>query len=487
MNAGVTDHSVSRGNMKTLCGQIILIVLMTVACASAGVLVTTDGDRLEGEIKRVKDGWQVTPPDGKSVVVPITRVASIELSNPNPNSRAMEGLASLRRSVEHSDDIKKIIERYKRFIDFSKDDATTVAAQQDLLIWQERLDENRVKLGKQWITPKQKQEMLALTLARVDEVRALIKARDFKKALAVTDALLEVDAQNVSGLYLSGVIRARQGNTPDAKKNFLAVAAQIADHAPTQLNLAVIQAKQKQWGPACAAMEQALASAPNVQVLIDTAAELLAMLPEDQQKTTVAQKLTRQFVEQDAALQKVMATKQMYRWGATWVDKLTRERLAAAEAELKTKLDAMQKEFDDTQARVQRIDIDTQETTRALRELETRSVARAADGTLVRIPYPAAYYDLQRDLTRMRGDRIEAVARLDTLRESARRARSDLPIPQYTGVLNMIEEDGVPVVMPAPQNVSPDAPTTSPAPNATPATRPVAPPVIRIGPADNAE
>jgi tetratricopeptide (TPR) repeat protein len=466
---------------------ILLLALILATTAQASVLTTTDGQQLEGDIKRVADGWAVTNADGKTTVVPITRVQSIELSRATSSSKATAGLESLRRSVEHSDDLKKIIERYKRFIDASKDNLVTIAAQQDLLIWQKRLNEHHVKLGKQWVTPGEKQQMLALTLVRVDEARTLIKANNLKQAQSVIDELLRMDSQNVSALYLSGVIRSRQKNVPEAKKSFQAVIAQIEDHAPTQLNLAVINAQQKQWGPACAAMQQALISAPGVQVLIDTTAELLAMLPEDQQKTPVAQKLSREFTSQDAALQKVMNARKMYRWGATWVDTVTREKLSIAEAELKTKLNAMQKEFDQLQTQIQQIDLQSKDISRSISELESRSVARASDGTLVRLPYPTAYYDLQRDLARLRGDRIAAISQLDTLRESARRARTELPVPQYTGILNMIEEDGVPVIMPdTPPAAFTTKTTTQPA--TKPATRTAPPPpIIRIGPADNAE
>ena len=220
-------------------------------------------------------------------------------------------------------------------------------------------------------------------------------------------------------------------------------------------------------------------------------------MPDDQQKTPAAQKLARRFAEQDAQLQTTMARREMYRWGATWVDKSTHDKLLAVDVEVKKKLADLNGDFDLTQNRITAIDQQVADNQKAMRDIETRSYVRTADGTLVRVPYPSAYYDMQREVTKLKAERQEMSARVDTLRAAAKKVQADYPVPKYTGILRMIEEDGVPILVPeaAPgeaQHVTPRPPPAPPATLPEVSTQPIppdAPPpsIIRIGPGPGAE
>lgn len=484
--------------MRRCLSSLAIIPVLALGVAARGdVIITNDGQRIEGEIKRVSDGWQVTPADGKPVVISGTKIKSIELSNATMNGggRSIEGLQSLRRSVEHSTDIDKIIERYATFIEQAKDEQIKAEAKKDLAVWADRRDRKLIKVGRRWVTAEEQRQIAIVTLQKIEDARQLIKTGKSKDAEKLLAGILADEPANVSALYLSGVVRAKDGNYAEAKKQFAALQQVIPDHPPTLLNLAVIQMRQKQWGPAAAAMEQALAAAPNVQFLIDQSAELANLLPEDQQKTPAAQKLARRFAEQDAKLQTTMLKRDMYRWGATWVDKATYDKLLAVEVEVKKKLAELEGDFTLTQNRITAIDQQVADNQRSMRDIEQRSYTRTADGTLIRVPYPSAYYDMQREVTRLRGERGEMSARLDTLRAAAKKVQADYPVPKYTGVLRMIEEDGVPILMPEepapPKNPAALPPLAPPATLPSPATQPSAtdspPPIIRIGPGPGAE
>lgn len=465
--------------------RILAFLLMSSACALGDAIITTDGQRLEGELKRLGDNWRVTMPDGKTVMIPVAQVRAIELTNEGA-ANGMDRLHSLRRSVESNSDIPRVIERYRRFIEQTKDKAVLDAALADLKVWQDRLDRGLVRVGKRWMTEQERQANALETIEKVNEARRLIKSGSARDAEALVGRILESDPQNVSALYLQGVLMLKADKPADARKALTSVAEAIPDHAPTLHNLSIILMRQRQWGPACTMADQALASAPNVQFLIDSAAELLELLPDDQKKIAAAQKLAKRFAEQDAGLQKAMEAKGMYRWGATWVDKATADKLSAAEAETKARLDELQSDFDLTQNRITRIDAELAENERAMRELESRSWVRAADGTLVRVPLPAAYYDMQRDVTRLRGERQEMLKRLDALRDAAKRAKTSFPVPKYTGTILPIAEDGVPIVVPEGVTLEPPPPHTrsEPAPP-QPTTKPEI--IIKVGPSRDAQ
>ncbi len=468
--------------MRVLRSIASSLVLATLACA--GVVVTNDGQRVEGELKKTPDGWRVTLPDGSTKDVASANVKVIELTSSGGGSQ-MERLQSLRRSVEASEDVPKIIERYRRFIEQAKEKPVIDEALADLNTWQDRQTRGLVKTGKRWMTPAEKKDLAIAIIGRADEARMLIKAAQTRDAQAAVDAILEDDPDNLSALYLQGVLLQKQEKYPEARKSFETVRTAIPDHAPTLHNLAVLSFKQKQWGPACTLLDQALAAAPNVQPLVDAAAELLNALPDDQKKSASAQKLAKRFAEQDQALQKVMLDKQMYRWGAKWVDKSTNDNLIEADRGVKKRLDELQGDFDLTQGRIERNEVEITQNERTLREIEGRSYVRTGDGSYVRVPYPPAYYDIQRDINRLRSERQEMVLRLDSLRDAAKRAQAELPVPKYSGVVSAIGEDGVPIVVPEGVDLStarPKPPATQPVPQS-----PAPPPIIRIGPSNDAQ
>ena len=458
------------------------IALFSAAC-SAGVIVTSDGTRYEGDVQRVDGGWQIKPASGKSTFVPAASVRSIELSGGGMSSSAAEGLQSLRRSVEASDDLPRIVERYRKLIAQAAEADVGAEAKQDLATWQDRLNRHLVKAGKQWVTAKEKEAISAAASATAEKARLLIKAGDSKQAGELLEQAQQQDAGNISVLYLQGVLAEQHADLATSKKDFAAVQQAVPDHAPSLLNLSVIAMRQRQWGPAAALMTQALLAAPNTRVLVDAAAELLAALPDEQRKSTVTIKLARLFADQDAQLAKVMAGKKMYRWGATWVDQATFDKLTAAEEAVKKKVADLQSDFSQTQDRIKSIDAQTMDNDSAMRTMEQHSWVVTADGTYVRAPLPSAYYDLQKQNAQLHGERVGLNGRLNALRDAAKQAQADLPAPKFTGHIALIGEDGMPVVVSA--NVPATPPVRPPAmPTTAPATAPSPPPIIRIGPAN---
>jgi Flp pilus assembly protein TadD len=452
--------------------RTMLQVGLLAALAPAGVIVTTDGVRLEGEIKKTPEGWNVTAADGTVTPVPSSKIRAIELNSAS-GANPMERLQSLRRSVEALEDVAKIIDRYKRFIEQSKDAAVTKEAEKDLAIWRDRQQKNLIKSGKEWITSAERQEQLSALYERIDATRLLIKQNQLREAEAEIAAIQELDPMNMSAAYLQGVMLAKENKVADARKAFAIVQQAAPRHAPTLHNLGVLNVKQKQWPAACALFDQALAAEPGVQVLIDHTAELLEMVPKDHQSIAAYERLAKRFAEQDAALQRVMTGKQMYRWGATWVDKAAYDKLAAAEAEVKKKITDLQADFDLTQNRINRIDEEIRLNEQTLRAIESRSTYINAEGRIVQMPLPPSYYEVQQVISKLKAEKPEMIARLETLRDTAVRTRNALPTPKFSGTIAMINEDGVPVLLP-------DAP-----PATAPATQPVPdPPFIRVGPAD---
>jgi tetratricopeptide (TPR) repeat protein len=459
--------------------KIVATLALSASLAAAGAIVTKDGVRVEGDLKKADDGWDVVAPGGKITRVRASDIRTIELSK--AAAPGMEGLYSLRRSVETTDDIAKIIERYKRFLGQSQDPAVDEEAKRDLATWQQRHREGMVRIGKKWVTPAEQHRMQLESYTLIDQAREQIQRNDLNGAMKTTSQMLALDPQQVSALYLQGVIAIKQGKLPDARKAFDAAREMVPDHAPTLYNVAAVLSRLKAWPAAAVAMEQSLAAEPNVQMLVDGAAELLNLIPDDQRKNPTITKLAARFAEQDAVVARQMAGKNQYRWGATWVDKPLYDKLLEADKAAKEKINKLQSDFDAAENRIIAIDAETKQNEITLREMESRSVARMSDGSIMRLPLPQAYYDLKQQQVKLVGERKETIAKLDTLRAAAKRAMAEFPVPKFTGVITPIGEDGVPVILPP--GVVPPAPV----PASQPTTKPAAlPPIIQIGPGPGA-
>ena len=454
--------------MRPLVLSVMLAATICAANLWADVVVLNDGTRIEGDVKKAPGGWVVITPDGKSVEIAADKVKSIEVgSSKGSPDVAMSNLLSLRRSVENLSDINQIIDRYKRFIQQSKDAPSVVAeAQEDLAIWEQRLEQGLVKLGNKWIPPEERTELANRALTFADQARELVAHGRHHDADALLAQAMECDPICVPALYLRGVIQYQSNQLPPSRKSFETVNGLISDHAPTLNNIAVILWRQNALIPSLAHYEKALTAAPVNKMLLDNVAEALAALPDDQRKNKVAQNLFRKFTEQDTQLQQAMAAQGWYRWGGTWIDRAALENLKEIEKQVNEKIAVARKDYDAANTRIQEIDAQLASIDRSLRSIEANSVYRDGDGKIIRIPYPPIYYDLQNDLARLRAERAGQVVKLDAARREMNRLQSEMPQPKFTGVQQVIGAEGVPVmVLPPEPNPNPPSsmqPATSP-------------------------
>src|SRR5690242_10427291 len=188
-----------------------LLALLVTTTSWADIIVLKDGTRIEGDVKRTPEGWTITLPDGKIRNVSSDGVKSIELgSGQKASQQAVEGLASLRRSVDALGDISQIIDRYQRFIENSKDPKVTADAQADLTAWREKRDKGMVKHGSKWVMPDDVAAMAAKATALAIDAREMIRANRVKEADQVLQQALAEDPLNPAALYLKGVSLYRQ-------------------------------------------------------------------------------------------------------------------------------------------------------------------------------------------------------------------------------------------------------------------------------------
>ncbi len=453
--------------MKRLL-PLVLCFLALHGSAWADVVTLKDGTRLEGEIKRVGDNYTIKDAAGIITNVPTDKVARIELRPQTGNDAAMARLQSLRRAADNISDIRQILDRYKSFMDQNAGTPAGMAAENDYRQWQDRQEHGLVKVADKWMTVEERDALRGKSTDVAVELHDTIKAGRLKESGLRLDRALIIDPQNMSLLYLHGVLEYAQEHIPAARKAFEAVCAAAPDHAPTLNNLAVILWRQNAHPAALAYYDRALLAAPASPDILDNVAEALNALPKEQRESAIVKKLLRHFKESDDAMQKKMADSGQYRWGSSWVSEKELKRLQDQEKTVKDQLAQMQLDFETVQKRIMVLDRQISEIVSEMNLIDSQTYATNTNGQAVRLPYPPLYYTLSQQVATLKNERAARLEDLDHLRKAARQAQQQLPTPKYLGQQKLIDADGMPLPagyhLPAPPAAAPSTqPSTQPA------------------------
>jgi tetratricopeptide (TPR) repeat protein len=346
-----------------------------------------------------------------------------------------------------------------------------------MAVWQDRLNRGLAKVGTQWVTPQQKTEMAsqANTLAR--QAADLLKQGRNQEAAPLIQQALDADPQNPAALYMRGLSLFAAGQIPLARKSFEAVAAALPDEGSTFNNLGIVLWRQNQQMGAMRFYDMAMAASPVSKTILDNVAEALNALPDDQRRNPLAVRAYKRFVDQDAELQQIMAQSGMHRWGSTWVDQPTLDKLKQAEQEVKDKLDKIAGDVAASKAKIADIDSSIDGNSRAMTQMAANSIARDPKGNLYQAPLPTEYYTMQSDNERLTADRAAQEQKIRSLGEDAKKVQQSMPVPQFTGAQRMIGVEGTPFPpTTAPTTNSSTEPATLP--TTAPAAVPLSPPVM---------
>jgi tetratricopeptide (TPR) repeat protein len=420
-------------------------------------------------VKRSPGGYTITLPGGKTQFVTSGEIRALEAgptTAPMSESAAKGKLDSFRRSMESISDTQKVIERYQKFIEQNAGSPIEADARQDLAMWQDRQKQGLVKFGSKWVRPEEKAALQEKALRDADNVRKLLKQGRLAEAESAISAALAEDPQNATAIYMRGLLQFRQEKTPAARKSFEQVNTLVPRHWPTLNNLAVILARQNQNAASLNFYDQAMTAAPRNREVLNNVAEMLYNMPDEQRQSAVAQKVLKKFDQQDVQLARELETQGLHRWGSNWVTTDRFNELQKAEADVKDKLDQLSGQFDAVQVRINNIDREMRENNDAMQRMDAMGVVRDSTGQLRQAIRPASYYDLQDANTRLAQERADQVDKLARLKQQAQAIQRDLPVPKYTGVQKLMDENYAPILAPVAPATQPVQPATT-APTAT--------------------
>ncbi|MFT3786717.1 MAG: tetratricopeptide repeat protein [Tepidisphaeraceae bacterium] len=447
----------------TLAALLTAGFLSSIAFADAVVL--QNGTRVEGDVKMIPTGYEVTLENGAKKLFTSEQVREVQLT-PKTNiteDQARERLNSLRRAIDVEADIDRIIDRFEKLIpQLDKFPAVVADVKKDIEQWKARKAAGAVKVGKTWVKPEERQALFEKSLQTIDQIRSLAKEHRTNEAEQLVKSAIDDDPTNPSYLYLAGVAAVRRSAWAEAVRDFEEVSKQIGTHAPTVANRALLAVQLRRWPSSIALMEQALALEPGNPFFVDNCAELLQMLPDKERRGATYEKLVRRFNEQDAQLRKQFEERGLFRWGSSWV---TREKLDTIKKDresYESKKSDLQNQFNvanqDISSKQRRIESNE----RLMRQIQQDSIVTDVDGKIYRRPLPDTYWDLDRENKTLNSDIDDLQRTVRDLRRQASDLQKTEPSPPFQGSLVLVSEDGVPIVVPPGMQLPTTGPTTNP-------------------------
>ncbi len=435
----------------------------------ADTIVLKDGSILGGVVKQVKDGYEITTPDGKTTFVKSDQVKSIKLSNDGKvtEQNAKERLASLRRSVESESQIDRIIDRYHQFIEMNKEADASDEAAKDLAMWESRKAQNMVKVGSEWMTPERRDAYLLESARLANAVADQIAAGDIAGATPRVAQALEANPSHVSFAYLDGVLNLRRARFNEAKRSFDIVSEQIPDHPPTLFNEAAIAVYFKRWPNAVAMFEKAMTLAPNQPEILNGVIEFMRLAPDATRRTVAFDRMQAIFNSQEAQIEAEMAQKGLHRFGSGFADQAQIDEMNQKLAAFEEKKKVMQADYDAIQQRIKDLQQRVEAVERQLAQMDSERIQPDGKGGTIFLPRPQYYYDLQANRERYIHEMGAEKVKSDDLKKEAKQLESQAPQPPFAGHVVPIGEAGVPIVLPAGATLEEPKQTTKPADDLT--------------------
>ena len=453
-------------NRASIAGSLIAIVVAT-ATARADTLTLRDGSVLAGSVRQVDGGFEYTAKSGAKRFVAADQVRGIKLdaAGAPDEATARERLASLRRSLENERDVARAIDRYEQFLTLNEGTAAAKDARTDLATWKDRRERKMTKVGGRWMTADDRDQLLLQIAGRVDALRGQFAAGDLDRAGVMLRDLATLDPDNISVLYLDGVLQYRRNQFAESKRRFDAVLEQVPDHPPSLVNDAVLLVTFKRWPQAAGALDLAMAAAPVNRVVLDEVTEFIQLVPESLRKTLAIERLLKTYGVQESALEQRMLGEQgLYRLGSRWVDKAGLEAAKHKADELDQTKRQMDTDYAQAQDRQRQTEQDADRIQHMLEQIDRdRYVRDSLTGRGILRPYPDAYWDLKRDLDQLLQRHKEEQEKIDDLKKRATTLPTEHSAGLYAGAMTLIGEAGVPILLPA----SSPGPTTSTMPTTT--------------------
>ena len=463
---------------RTVVGLALAAVVL---CARADQILLKDGRLVSGKLSRSGDQIVIHADDGKVVTVSADQVQRVTLTGAMTAAEKSEvEWTKIQATIARTDDLRTITAALAGFLRSFPEVPLAAKAQAALDQYNQYVTQGLVKFRNQWVAPEARdavlhqadsQARLALMLYRDGKVK---DAQD-----ALTEALKTYN-EDPTAVALSGLLAARAGQWVKAKEFFQKLSTIDLANILAWNNMAVISYIQHRDPEGLLQYKKALDANAGNRLLLDNIVEALAAY-KGSTDIPAYKDLTLAFAQAEARMVAIMAQRDMYRWGSTWVTGPQRDRLQAA-------IQAVQAQMADLDARYQQITVTLAALQQQVRQLQIDYDAEVADinslDAIVMQEQAQGYVDLvlvgrrdalladlaslYRKLQDARAQRNALQGIIGRMKIDAEHLKAQLAAAQsnvYTGVQRIMEiGDAESPPPPAAVNLPASVPATAPAP-----------------------
>jgi tetratricopeptide (TPR) repeat protein len=334
--------------MKSRAWILALLALFLAPVLRADIIELTDGRKFNGTMARTGDVITIKVDDGKVVTVKPGDIARITLTSVvSAEEAAAQEWTRVGAQVKAADDLRAVIDLYKGFAEKYPRAKQAGEAQSMLARYESIADKDPVKFRGKWMPRAQVGVVMKRWTEAARPALELYKAGRTRETLEAVKAVLADDDQNPDALTLGGLAAYRSNNLAQAKTYFTNLAAADPTSVLAENNLAVIATGQKQAGEAFVHYGKALQIMPGQRLLLDNIAEALnAYVAGGGDKNSTAYRaLAKAYEPAEARMEETMGQEDMVRWGATWVTKVQREQLVAAQERMRDQMGRLESQY----------------------------------------------------------------------------------------------------------------------------------------------
>jgi len=325
----------------------MLMMMVGNAVAMGDVIELKDGRVLSGTMRRDAgvgggngggvtitttdaDGTKTTVATTADQIVRVTLTGTGEVVTPEKAAEAEWTRVAVQ--VGKAMELATIIELHQKFLEKFPDQAISASVRTSLEEYQ-RLARGvgggkAVKFRGRWMPAVQADVMMRTWDEEARPAMDFYRAGKMRECLEVAAKLAAANDQNSTAITLAGLAAYRLNQLQTAREYFKKL-GQVDPSTPlAENNLAVIAAQQNNPMESLRHYLKALQAAPDNRMVLDNTIEAMVNFTGDRTSSAFME-LARQFNAAEPRMEKEMATRELYRWGSTWVTLDTYGKLAA--------------------------------------------------------------------------------------------------------------------------------------------------------------
>lgn len=329
----------------SICCGLAFGLLTFLATLHADLITLKDGRIINGRLYRDADEYIIAPTVGQPFKVALNQVVGITLqTTASPAQQAAENWQYVRSQTNLSGNLSQIIRLLHGFIIKYPSSPKVPSARKYLAQFRHYQKVGFVHLGGHWISPDQRDKLLALCAGQTAEAQKLLVAGKLAQAEAHINAALQVDPKNVNGLILRGIIAYQRNHIQTASQSFTAAVTAAPKNIVALNDQAITLFRQRRQPAALVAYQKALHIDNGNRMLLDNVAAALQVYKKPQ-RSPLYRNLKASFQLADQHMQARMARHGLYRFGAGWVDEKTEHILKRRLAQYRSRKSAMDAQY----------------------------------------------------------------------------------------------------------------------------------------------